>query len=88
MPAQDLANGGNSITAPAANFAAITPNDGSDLAYVTRGIYVGTGGDISAVNAAGDVVPFKSLPAGILLPIRVARIRATGTTASNIVALW
>jgi len=33
-------------------------------------------------------VTFKAVPAGTLLPIRVARIKATLTTATNLVALW
>jgi len=68
--------------------AAVTPSDSADLANVTRGVYVGGAGDLTVINAAGTTVTFKAVPAGTLLPIRVARIKATLTTATNLVALW
>ncbi|AYD02207.1 hypothetical protein [Neorhizobium sp. NCHU2750] len=88
MAAQDLANGGNAINAPAGKFAAVTPHASNDLGFVSRAIYVGGAGDIAAVDVSGNVVVFKAVPAGTLLPIRVARINAVNTTATNLVALW
>ena len=76
------------LESPAREAAQITPNDSADLAYATRSIYVGASGDI-AVHMAGRTVPviFTSVPVGIL-PVRVDRVLATGTTAADIVALW
>ena len=76
------------LESPAREAAQITPNDTTDLAYASRSIYVGLSGDI-AVHMAGRTVPvvFKSVPVGIL-PVRVDRVLATGTTAADIVALW
>jgi hypothetical protein len=68
--------------------AAVTPNDGADLTNVTRGIYVGGSGDLSVVTPDGDSVTFKAVPVGTFAAIRVARVMATGTTATNLVALW
>lgn len=89
MPAQDLANGGSAINAPAGRFAAIVASDTGDLNFVTRAVYVGGAGDIAAVGVDGGApIVFKAVPAGVILPIRVSRINATSTTATNMVALW
>ena len=88
MPAQDLANGGNNITSPAGRYAVATPSDSADLSFVSRAIYVGGDGNIAAVSPEGQVVTFVGVPAGTILPIRCNRINLTGTTATNLVALW
>jgi hypothetical protein len=90
MAAIDRANASNNITAPAEFYAAVTPSDtagSGDLVYVSRAIYVGTGGDMIAVTMADVEVTFTSVPDGTVLPIRAKRIKATGTTATNIVSL-
>lgn len=76
-------------TDPARNASAVTPHDTNALANVTKGLYVGVTGNITCrlVDDSADVV-FTAVPAGAVLPIRVAYVRATGTTASNIVALY
>jgi len=33
------------LNSPASKAVAITPNNGADLAFATRGIYIGVGGD-------------------------------------------
>lgn len=76
-----------SLTAPARNAAAVTPNDSTDLANDSRALYVGGAGDISIVTVGGDTVTLSSVPAGAVLSIMVRRVRATGTTATNIVSL-
>lgn len=77
------------IDGPAANGAAVTPSDSVDLANASRGLWIGGAGDVS-VNFAGSgsSVVIAGVPAGTLLPLRVARVRATGTTATSIVALF
>lgn len=76
------------IDGPASNFAPITPNDSTDLTFVTRTIYVGTGGNVAVVGPTGATAVFKNVFAGASLPIRVSRVLATGTTATDLVALW
>ena len=70
---------------PATNAVAVTPNDSNDLTFMPRAVWVGTGGDLSVVMKDGATVTIPGVPDGTLLPIRVDRIRATGTTASGIV---
>lgn len=88
MAAQDIFNANRDVSAPAGNFAAITPSDATDLTFVTRAVYVGTGGNVVAVDAAGTAVTFSNVPDGSILPIRASRINSTSTTATNLVALW
>ena len=37
------------------------------------------------VTFAGTTVLFTAVPAGAIIPLNIQKIRATGTTASNIV---
>ena len=68
---------------------AVTPNDSTDLTLGTcRAIYVGSGGAISIVDGAGTTVVFSGVVAGSILPVQTARINATGTTATSLVALY
>jgi len=77
------------LTDPSANGYAVTPSDSANILgnTRTRGIYVGTGGNMSVQMDNGTVV-FTAVVGGSLLPIRVTRVNSTGTTASNIVALF
>ncbi len=79
--------------APALNGAEVTPADGSDLSFVSRALYVGGAGDLEVVMAGdhssdGATLTIVGVPAGTLLPLAVSRVKATGTTATSIVALW
>ena len=68
---------------------AVTPSDSTDLTYSTcRAIYVGGDGNISIVDGAGTTVVCTGLTAGSILPVQTARINATGTTATSIIALY
>lgn len=76
------------LESPAREAVAITPDDSTDLGHTSRSLYVGTSGDI-AVHMVGETsaVIFKAVASGVL-PIRVDRVLATGTTAGDLVALW
>lgn len=63
----------------------------SDLAYqpfLSRAVYVGGGGNLAILTAGGDIVILVAVVAGTVLPIRVAKVFATGTTASNLVGFY
>src|SRR4030095_15904336 len=66
----------------------ITPSNAVDLGEVTDGILVGGAGDSAAVMQNGAVVTLKNMPGGAWVPIAARRINATGTTATDLVALY
>ncbi len=69
------------------NADAVTPNNSTDL--TNKGIlYVGTGGNISVITAGEQTVTFSNVPDGAFIPVSIARVNATGTTASNILVLY
>jgi hypothetical protein len=78
----------DTMTIPAMSGVAVTKHDTTEIS-VTRGLYVGTGGDV-AVKMRNDstAVTFKNVADGSLLPLRVKLVLSTGTTASDIVALY
>ena len=76
-----------SLSSPPSHIIAITPDDGNDLAYCTRGINVATSGEVTVTSVGGETVTL-SVAAGIVFPIRACRIWQTGTTASGIVAMY
>ena len=75
------------LESPGYDAATVTPSDSNDLAVTSRAIYVGTSGDLRVTAASGSVVTFVNVPEG-LLPMRVSRVHASGTTAADIVAVW
>jgi len=80
---------GVGYTAPAIGAAAVTPSDSADLPRLARALYVGSNGAISVIcEDGGAAVTFSNLTAGQILPLRIKRVRSTGTTATNIVALY
>ena len=75
------------LGSPSTRYVNVTPNNSADLAEVSRAIRVGGAGDLTVIRADGISVLFSNCSAGEVLPIRVARVMATGTTATNLVAL-
>lgn len=82
------------IQDPAIDIVPITPNDSADISTVSvsgetrksRALYIGTGGAIKVTTANGNDRTV-TVPAGIL-PVQVVRVWSTGTSASNISALY
>ena len=74
--------------APCENGEAVTPHDENELAVVSRALYVGTGGDLVVALASGTTLTLPNVQDGSLLPVRVRRVNATGTTATGIVSLY
>ena len=82
----DFASLSSSLTAPARFAVAVTPDDNNDLTNVARSLYIGTAGNVAVVTEGGSAVTFTAVPVGVLA-VMVSRVKSTGTTASNIVAL-
>jgi len=66
----------------------VTPDDGTDLTLgACRALFVGgDGGDVSIVDLTGETVVLVGAVG--VVPVQTARVNATGTTATSILALY
>ena len=88
MYSDAFAHTADSPIAPAERCFAVQPSDVNDLPQATKALYIGEGGDIALVPVKGTTpVLFRNLPAGAVLDVRVKAVKATGTTAADIVGL-
>ena len=72
---------------PALSLIAVTPSDSTAFAPAVRMLYVGTAGNVTVVTEDAVTVTFANVNAGSHIgPFFVKQVKATGTTASNIVA--
>lgn len=79
----------DSVTAPATRAEPVVPHDVNALTDIPKALFVGTGGTIVMRGVAGGVDrTWKNVAAGSILPFRAQFIRATGTTAADILALY
>ncbi|WP_138470823.1 hypothetical protein [Poseidonocella sp. HB161398] len=79
------------LTSPASAGDAVSPSDTAALPTHSRAIYVGTTGTLAVEltgSANGDVLTLQNVQAGMIYPLRVRKVLATGTTATGIVCLW
>lgn len=61
---------------------------GTDFANgISTGIYVGTGGNVS-VTVGGVTLTYSNVPTGFILPAEASQVATTGTTASNMIAMF
>ncbi len=84
--ADNFKNRESSLESPARRAEAVTPSDIADLPNFSRALYVGGSGDIQVTTVGGDTVTLTA--ASGFLPLCVARVHASGTSATAIVALW
>ena len=77
-----------SPTSPISSGFDITPDDANDLPILPRAILLGGAGDVVVDFADGTTLTLPALAEGVIYPIRAARIRATGTTATAIKGLY
>lgn len=77
--------------------ASVTPSDTQDIPNIAREdgkgnrgcvLYVGGEGSLKVKTSGGDVVVFAGLLAGQFVPVSVVKVFATGTDATNIIAMW
>lgn len=81
-----------SITPAATGGFAVTPHDSTNFAQKARALYIGgagSGGLVVLTNKDSNVkLTFAGIPVGTILPIECWRVDSTGTTVTNIVALY
>ena len=81
-------HGSANATAPAKKAIAVTPHDTNLLTNgLCRALYIGGTGALVVRMADGGDATFAAVPVGVL-SIQVDRVYATGTGATNIVALY
>jgi hypothetical protein len=77
--------------------AAVTPSNTANIPNISsedglgnRGcvLYIGIGGNLKVITVGGDEVTFTNVQDGSFIPVQVLKVFSTGTTASNIIALW
>ena len=74
---------------PAVDAVPVTPSDDTDLADgKCNALYVGGTGALKVQTAAGQARTFSNVVAGTTLLIQCTRVYATGTDATDIVALY
>lgn len=78
----------------------VTPSDTTNIPYPGDAtaapntaqwpcvLYVGIGGNVRVLTEAGDDVTFVNVLDGTWFPVQVVRVFATGTDATDIVAIW
>jgi len=75
-------------TNPATNHIAVVKSDTTTYNPPLDALYVGTTGDVSIITKlGGTAVVYKTVPAGTFMPVNAYIVRATGTTAADIVGL-
>lgn len=79
----------DSVSSPATRAVAVVPHDSNPLADIPKALYIGTAGNVVLRGAGGGAdALFKNVANGSILPLRAEYVRATGTTATDIVALY
>ena len=75
-----------SLSEPSRNPFVITPHDFFEVSIVPKRIFIGTGGDITlrGIDGTADVV-YKNVADGVYLNVRPQYVRATGTSAADII---
>lgn len=76
------------LESPISNAFAIVPDDAAELATLPRAVMLGQGGDIAVTFEGGTTVTLTGLAEGVIYPLRLRAVLATGTTATDIVGLY
>ncbi|MFM1966818.1 MAG: Verrucomicrobia phage [Actinomycetota bacterium] len=77
------------LIGPAIDAKAVTPSDTADLPDgPCKALWVGGAGAISLITGGGSTVLVSGITAGYKLDMTAVRVRATGTTATLILALY
>jgi hypothetical protein len=79
----------DSVIAPATRAVAVAPHDLNALSDIPKALFIGTGGHLVLRGSGGGTdVAFRNIADGTVLPVRAQFVRAAGTTATDIVALY
>lgn len=77
---------------PGTSIVAVTASDSTDLTGARAFFYTGTAGDVAIKTvhgaSASSAVTIADCPANVIIPIQITRIMSTGTTATQIYAIY
>jgi hypothetical protein len=77
------------LIGPAPSAAAVTPSDATVFAQPSRGLYIGTAGNVAVrMLESQNTIAFSNVPAGTMLPVRVDMVMLAGTSAGNIISVY
>jgi hypothetical protein len=76
------------FTATAKNYVVYQASAQTTIGNQGCVLYIGGPGNITVTTNGTDIVTFVGLNAGQFVPVQVSKIFATGTTATEIIALW
>lgn len=80
--------GSSGATDPVTGAVAINYSGGDQvLSTTSRGLYIGTAGNLAVVMQDLSEVTYNNLAAGVVYPFAVRTIRQTGSTAAGVVLL-
>lgn len=60
---------------------------GTDFAYVSNALFVGTGGDVTVITKDGTTLTFANVVSGSWIPGRITQVSAV-VGAADIIAVW
>ena len=71
----------------------VVPNDTVNIAFPkgtsqSTWVYVGVSGSLKALMADGTTATFTTLTAGVMYPLAIKKVFATGTIATGVIALY
>lgn len=85
-PTADRYPQSDDLLSPASDGAAVTPSDSVALVVPSKRLWIGGAGNVTLVTVRGTVLTYTGVLAGTYLSVRAQQVKATGTTATNIVA--
>lgn len=89
MPAPGTSKGSDLLDTACTSAFAVVPSDVTVFGAggQPRALYIGGAGNVAVTMSDGSSVTFTAVPVGAILPLNVIQVRATGTTATNIVGM-
>lgn len=73
----------NTLSSPSTDVAPITPDDANDLPHVTKALNAATSGTVRVTTESGTEADIF-IAAGVVFPLRVRRVWASGTSATGL----
>lgn len=86
MSIDTLAQRADTTDFPARRLRAVSPHDTNELQFLPKALFIGTGGTLSVIAEEDTAAVSLTVATGSIVPVRAKIVRATGTTATGIVA--